>query len=310
MERLASRDQVFMTRLTEILHANLANENFGVNDFALQSGMSHYQLSKRIHSVTGKTIIHFIRETRLRKALEMLQENELTVAEIAYKNGFGSATYFTSTFTEHFGYSPVRVKKGDIDVSGELNYYNHQSAKYKNRIPGIFFFRGSGAFLMILFLFCLFLVNSEKRSTFSVFLSAYNNTVAVLPFKNLSDSTGNQYFADGISEDILTYLSMVDDLKVVSRTSVEQFRVTTLSASEIASKLKVNYIIEGSIQKSGNSFRLWIQLIDARSSTHLFSEVYNGRYTDDMLGFQTNTASLLAVKIKATILNKQNNSTD
>jgi TolB-like protein/AraC-like DNA-binding protein len=309
MEDHNSNDHIFMTRLTEIIHANLANERFGVNELASQAGMSHYQLSKKVHSVTGKTVIQYMRETRLKKALEMLKNNELTVAEVAYRNGFGSATYFTATFTEFYGYSPVKVKRGEIVVSEEMDSDYHPVIADKKRPGRVAVFSISGGLLLIMFMFWLFPVKSGKESTASVFLSTpYKQSIAVLPFRNLSDSTGNQNFADGIAEDLLTQLSLDKDLKVVSRTSVEQFRITTLSIPEIAGKLEVNYIIEGSIQKSGNAFRLWIQLIDATDNTHIFSEVYSGKYSDDMFDFQAKTARSVTDKVKEAILKKENNS--
>jgi TolB-like protein/AraC-like DNA-binding protein len=311
MNMLSSKDQVFMTSLTEIIHANLSNERFGVNELASQAGMSHYQLSKKIHSVTGKTVIHYLRETRLRKALAMLKNNELTVAEIAYRNGFGSATYFTATFTDYYGYSPIKVKRGEIEISEDTIINSHPVNTSKIRPGRIVVFSISGGLVLILLLFSLFPVKSEKEIAASIFISApYKESIAVLPFRNLSDSTGNLHFADGIAEDLLTQLSMDRDLKVMSRTSVEQFRITTLSLPEIARKLEVNYIIEGSIQKSGNTFRLWIQLIDTRDNTHLLSEVYNGKYSGDMFDFQANTARSVTEKVKAAIMKQENCSSD
>ncbi|MBI5009160.1 MAG: helix-turn-helix domain-containing protein [Bacteroidia bacterium] len=275
MEDHPSNDQIFMTRLTEIIHSNLANDRFGVNELASQAGMSHYQLSKKVHTITGKTVVQYMRDIRLRKALEMLKNRELTVAEIAYKNGFGSATYFTATFTEYYGYSPIKVKKGEIDIpeNTAIDYY---PVKPNKKQPGrVAVFSISGAIVLIMLLFWLIPVKSEKENTASVFISApYKQSIAVLPFRNLSDSTGNLHFADGIAEDIMTQLSLEKDLKVV----------------------------EGSIQKSGNTFRLWIQLIDGRDNTHLLSEVFNGRYSGDMFEFQSNTGRSVTEKVKAVIM--------
>ena len=162
MEERHSHDQIFMTRLTEIIHSNLANEKFGVNELASISGMSHYQLSKKVHSVAGKTVNQYIRETRLKKAFEMLRQNEMTVAEIAYRNGFGSATYFTATFTEYFGYPPVKVKKGEIDIPDNTvtDYYPVKSNKKQ---PGrVAVLSISGGLVLILLLFLLIPVKSAK----------------------------------------------------------------------------------------------------------------------------------------------------
>ena len=106
-----STDQILIRKLTEIVLANLENENFGVKELANESGMSHYRLNRRLHSISNKTINQFISETRLQKALEMLQNEELTAAEVAYKVGFSSPAYFNTCFHEFFGYPPGKVKK-------------------------------------------------------------------------------------------------------------------------------------------------------------------------------------------------------
>ena len=90
-----SKDQILIRKLKEIILANLENENFGVKELANESGMSQYRLNRRLHSISNKTIKQYIRETRLRKALEMLHNEELTAAEVSYRVGFSSPAYFT-----------------------------------------------------------------------------------------------------------------------------------------------------------------------------------------------------------------------
>ncbi len=119
-EHLAN-DKIFISKLTEITLANLGNENFGVNELANELGVSHHILRRRLHVIANKTINQFIRETRLQKALEMLQNGKVTSSDVAHKVGFSSPAYFNTCFSEFFGYPPGRVKKITIDNSNELN---------------------------------------------------------------------------------------------------------------------------------------------------------------------------------------------
>lgn len=104
-------------------------------------------------------------------------------------------------------------------------------------------------------------------------------SIAVLPFEELGHDTDSSNFANGLHHDLLTRLSGVSDLKVISRTSVLRFRNTQKSISEISSELKVDYIIEGGIQKSGGQMRLHIQVIDSKTDGHTLAETYDRKLT-------------------------------
>src|SRR5881275_786912 len=105
-------------------------------------------------------------------------------------------------------------------------------------------------------------------------------SVAVLPFDNLSEEKGNAYFAEGIQDEILTRLAKVADLKVISRTSTEQYGSKPGSLSQIAKQLGVTNIVEGSVQKAEGQVRVNVQLINAQSDSHLWAETYDRKLTD------------------------------
>jgi len=110
--------------------------------------------------------------------------------------------------------------------------------------------------------------------------AAAGPSIAVLPFVNMSEDKANEYFSDGISEELLNVLVRVDGLGVASRTSSFAYKGSPLGAAAIASALKVNHVLEGSVRKSGNSVRITAQLIDAASDRHLWSETYDRELTD------------------------------
>jgi TolB-like protein len=107
-----------------------------------------------------------------------------------------------------------------------------------------------------------------------------NNSIAVLPLKNLSGSDENLYFSDGVMEAILNNLSMISDLKVISRTSVERYRDKQASIREIAQELEVGNILEGSVQRVGDEVRITVQLISAETDEHLWANNFDRQLTD------------------------------
>jgi len=127
-------------------------------------------------------------------------------------------------------------------------------------------------------------------------------SVAVLPFENRSDEHRDAYFVDGIHDDILTQLSKVSALKVISRTSVEQFRDTKLPTRAIAEQLGVKSILEGGVQRAGNRVRINVQLIDAGSDAHLWAESYDRELTAaNIFAIQSEVAAAIAGALKATL---------
>jgi len=109
------REDAFIKRLNETVAANMKDERFGVSELASKTNMSRTTLHRKIKSITGQSVSRFIRNARLNKALELLKNESLTVAEAAYMTGFRSATYFSKCFRETFGYPPVEVTKGTFD---------------------------------------------------------------------------------------------------------------------------------------------------------------------------------------------------
>ncbi len=126
---------------------------------------------------------------------------------------------------------------------------------------------------------------------------AREKSIAVLPFVNMSSDPEQEYFSDGISEEILNVLAQVPGLRVASRTSAFTFKGDNRNIGEIAAILKVNHVLEGSVRKSGNRVRIAAQLIDASNEKHLWSETYD-RELIDIFAIQSEIARAVARKIK------------
>ncbi len=128
-------------------------------------------------------------------------------------------------------------------------------------------------------------------------------SIAVLPFDDLSADQDQEYFGDGIAEEMLNLLARVDGLRVLARTSSFAFRGRGMTADAIARELKVAYILEGSIRKSGSRLRVTAQLIQARDSSHLFSESYD-RDLEDIFAVQDEIARTVTRKLQLRLLEK------
>ncbi len=137
-----------------------------------------------------------------------------------------------------------------------------------------------------------------SRSHRPVLSSLPEKSIAVLPFDNLSEEKANAYFAEGVQDEILTRLSKVADLKVISRTSVMQYRnAATRNLREIAGALGVAHVLEGSVQRATNRVRVNAQLIDARSDAHLWAETYD-RDLADVFVLESELAEKIVAQLK------------
>ena len=105
-------------------------------------------------------------------------------------------------------------------------------------------------------------------------------SIAVLPFENLSRDPDNAYFAEGVQDEILTRLSKIADLKVISRTSTRQYKSAPANVPDIAKQLGVAFIVEGSVQKSGDAVRVNVQLIKAANDSHVWADTFDRKLTD------------------------------
>ena len=127
---------------------------------------------------------------------------------------------------------------------------------------------------------------------------SFEKSIAVLPFENLSDDKTNAYFATGIQDEIMTRLAKIADLKVISRTSTQQYQSKPGNLSQIAKQLGVAHVLEGSVQKVGDQVRVNVQLIRADHDSHLWAETYDRKLTD-IFGVESDVAKSIAQALQA-----------
>ncbi len=142
---------------------------------------------------------------------------------------------------------------------------------------------------------------TQRVRTEALYESYGDKSIVVLPFVNMSPDPDQEYFADGISEELLNLLSRIQELRVISRTSAFSFKGKDVDIPTIAEKLKVDHVLEGSVRKVGNRVRITVQLIDARTDSHLWSETYD-RTLDDIFAIQDEIAVVVVDQLRVTLL--------
>ncbi len=125
--------------------------------------------------------------------------------------------------------------------------------------------------------------------------------LAVLPLANISPDPGDGYFADGLTEELISVLSQVRDLSVIARTSVSPYKSTPKSVAEVGAELGVDTVLEGSVRKAGNRIRITLQLIDVATQRHIWASSYN-REVDDVFAVQTDIAQRTAEALRLELL--------
>ncbi len=134
---------------------------------------------------------------------------------------------------------------------------------------------------------------------------ATEKSIAVLYFDNMSGDLGQEYFSDGITEEIIAHISKIKDIRVISRTSVLSYKGKPKNLKKIAKELNVSSILEGSVRKSGNTIRITAQLIDAHTDQHIWAETYD-RDLKDIFEVQSEIARMIAHKFKIEITSETN----
>jgi TolB-like protein/DNA-binding winged helix-turn-helix (wHTH) protein/Tfp pilus assembly protein PilF len=191
--------------------------------------------------------------------------------------------------------APVTPLKGN--GLSEIDFLSHEVRKGPVRTKKL---RYGGIALGTLALIAIALFASNAGSLRTRWFSVNTpqiRSLAVLPLQNLSGDPGQEYFADGMTEELITELSRLGGLRVISRTSIMRYKKTDKSLPEIARELNVDGIVEGSVLRSGHQVRITAQLIHAKSDANVWADTYD-RDAHDVLALQAAVASAIAAAIK------------
>ena len=285
MAELSRAEQEFLDQIRSIIRDQLSNEQFGVSGLAGQAGMSRSNLLRKVKKLTNLSVSQFIREERLRQGMELLKTSSYNVSEVSYQVGFGSTSYFIKCFRDYYGYPPGEVGKQTTPGNPVVSKKKKTVVKRAAIIVPLFL-------LLVIVLVIVLRTGSREQSA--------EKSIAVLPFKNESEDASNAYLVNGLMEAVLNNLQRVEDLRVISRTSVEKYRDNPQVISEIARELNVGYLVEGSGQKVGDRILLNIQLIEAATDRNIWAGQYE-RKVDDIFALQNEIAQRIASEVQAVI---------
>jgi TolB-like protein/Tfp pilus assembly protein PilF len=205
-------------------------------------------------------------------------------------------------FSWVFEITPEGLKKEkDIDRAASVT---HKTGKQLDRIIIVLLAMALGYFAFDKFVLEPARVSdlveeTAQQARSDALVESYGDkSIAVLPFVNMSADPDQEYFSDGISEELLNLLAKNPELRVIARSSSFSFKGKAVRVADMASELNVNHVLEGSVRRDGNRVRITAQLVDARSDTHLWSETYD-RKLDDIFAVQENIARVIAQELLA-----------
>ena len=312
-----SMDQVLIEKLNKILEVNLDKEDFGVKELAFEAGLSRSQLHRKLQSIKGKSTSKFICEFRLKKAMEMLQNNVATASEIAYRVGFSSPTYFNTCFHDCYGYPPGEAKirnPKDVDhnedeqvlklIDGVQAISINPSAKKNIFGKRMVWINTFFILLLSIITYSLYQNYKEYFSNETAYPNDFIGSVAILPFKNLSEAKEDEFFTEGVTNSLQNQLNTINGLKVISSNSMEEYTDTKMSPSEIANEIGVTYLMDGSVQKYGDSIKVIINFIDAREDHQLSSLVYIEKF-NNLFALQSNIAKQVTQELNIKLSQEQ-----
>lgn len=266
-----SRDAAFLKKLTEAVRSNLEDEQFGVAELSDAVAISRFQLHRRLKQLKGMSVSQFIRDIRLEEARKMLAADVGTVAEIAYRVGFSSPSYFSKCFHDHFGFPPGESRKhaptSESSIAVGPSTVTPPARLTTNKKKRIFAFIGAAVLTIAVALVGYFAFRPAAPRPVAV---------AVLPLDNLTGSEEQMFFVSGMHDALIGQLGRISGLRVISRTSTLRYPSRDMLLQDIARELGVDAIVEGSVYGSGDSVRIQLQLIEVfPRERHVWAREYH-----------------------------------
>ncbi|MBL0739983.1 helix-turn-helix domain-containing protein [Chryseolinea lacunae] len=286
----------FLIELTAVVEKNIANEQFGVSELADAMNMSRSNLLRKVKKETNLSVSQLINQVRLKRAMELLRQSSLNVSEVSHQVGFNSTSYFIKCFREYYGYPPGEAGRRDVVTPSEtavLPETNREVPPRRLTRTTLGLMLAVGILVLTAGGYFIWSRTNHRSGTEEI-------SIAVLPFKNDSNDSSNVYLINGLMEATLNNLQKIEDLRVISRTSVEKYRNASRSIPEMAKELNVKYFVEGSGQKIGDRIVLNIQLIDGETDKHLWSNQYR-REAKDIFELQQEIAKNISQEIEVII---------
>lgn len=291
----------FSNKVRGIVLNHLDDEGFNTRKLASEIGYSRSYIYRKIRCATGKSVNEYVKNIRLHESVKLIKEEKYTAAEIAFKVGFHSPSYFNKCFKVRYGITPGEVKdKIDDEI---LPIQTTNKFKIKRGKKKIFIFLSLSLIALLIFVGYYVLASTSQVNI---------NSIAVIPFDNFSkDIKTDESVENGTDEikesrsdefrmsltyDIISQLSKLSKFKISPRHSSKKYKDSEKTINEIAKELKVNYLIEGLIHIKNDSILIYVELIRAKDNLAVWRKSYNKEFIDQ-LHFSTSLAQEISKDI-------------
>lgn len=304
---MSYQDNGSIERLEHFLNQHLDNPELSIELLCAELGISRSQLHRIIKERTNVPVSLYIRKKRLEKAKSLLSTTTLRISEIADAVGINSPTNFSKYFVEEFNVSPTDFRRQFQEENNLAeNLIDEASSTQQHEAiesPPLgtpkptrqwyaFAAVGFVAILTaILYFSSRFSKNNTKQNSVDLQIITANS-IAILPFKNLG-SPENSFFSDGVMEQIHGSLSLLENLKVISKSSSKLFKDSQKPLSQIASELHVKYILEGSVLQIDKKIRITVELSNAAEDRAVWTKTYDGE-DNEVFDFMSKVAKEVA----------------
>ncbi len=307
-------EKPIIEKLDLFIDDNLENSAFSTDTICHELGLSRSQLHRILIEQTQLSITLYIRKRRLEKAKTLLSTTKLRISEIADAVGINNPTNFSKYFIEEFNVSPTDFRKQSQEfieapfneispVFDELALSKNQSF-IASKPKSNFLWYALLALIMLIGITLYFFPPSQKENivqTNNDLNEISENSLAILPFKNLG-LPDNSFFCDGVMEQIHGSLSLLENLKVISKTSSMLFRDTKKPIAQIASELHVKYILEGSVLQIDKKIRITVGLTNAKEDRVIWTKTYDGD-AKDVFSYMSKVAKEVATELHQKLSN-------
>ncbi len=254
---------MYLNEIKSIITALIENEIFSIDLLCEKLNTSRSNLFRQIKKQSGLSTSHFIRQIRLNRANYLLRTSSLTISEISFSVGIQSPQNFSKYYKQYFGITPTQFRK-------QHAYTDDSSSSQQKSLKG----------------------KSQLKQ---------QHSIAVLPFETFGGATDQNYFGDGISEEILFALSQVQSLKTTGRSTAFSFRISNQSIQSIGNELNVANILTGNVRKLDNKVTVVVKLISIADGFQVWLENYEG-HVEDIFDIQERIANDLIEKLKISLL--------
>lgn len=287
---MSYQDNGNIERLDNFLDEHLDDSELSIELLCKELGISRSQLHRYIKEKTNLSVSLYIRKRRLEKAKSLLSTTTLRISEIADAVGINNPGNFSKYFVEEFNVSPTDFRKQfqeNENLVDETLPTHHSVVSFENQATiatkpkpifrNLYVYVSVG---IVAIAVGFFYVSSRPEKGKAVFNDIdiqliTENSIAILPFKNLG-SPQNSFFCDGVMEQIHGSLSLLENLKVISKSSSKFFKDTKKPIPQIASELHVKYLLEGSVLQIKEKIRITVELTNAAEDRSVWTRSYDG----------------------------------